>query len=424
MPAFCVHRGSFGNRPRRRDRAAVNRGDELRRDLLRRIAVAAAGLHRAAPFGRGRPGAARALQHLGHVQIDTISVVRRAHEHVLLERVPKLAPEHPDELVRRGEAFEYWAHAAAYLPMSAFRHALPRMHRLRAGGRHWAKADPRVKRAVLERVRAEGPLRARDFEAPPGHRGGWWSWKPAKAALERLFHEGELMVVAREGFEKTFDLTERVLPDGVDTRMPDPDEHALHLIRRARNALGVFQPRHVTHLRREEGLRTRVARLLEERVEAGELWTSGRGRDRWYLDAAAAERPPRIPGRVRLLSPFDPLTLHRDRLDRLFGFDYQLECYLPAGRRRHGYFSLPILAGSRFVGRADCTAERARSRFRIHHLVLEPGVDPQALAPGIAAAAAPLARQDGCDHLRIGRVSGLPAREGAALARRIEQIGI
>jgi uncharacterized protein YcaQ len=402
----------------------VSRTDALPKYLMRRIAVAAAGVHRAAPFGRGRPGAARALEHLGYVQIDTISVIRRAHEHVLLERVPNLSPEHPNELVRRGEAFEYWTHAAAYLPMSDFRHALPRMHRLRAGGRHWANADPRIKRAVLERVRTEGPLRARDFEAPPGHRGGWWSWKPAKAALERLFHEGELMIVAREGFEKSFDLTERVLPAGVDTRMPDPEEHALHLIRRARDALGVFQPRHVTHLRREAGLRVDVARLLAERVEAGELRTAGAGRDRWYLDAAAVARPPRIPGRVRLLSPFDPLVIHRDRLAHLFAFDYQLECYLPRERRRHGYFSLPILAGSRFVGRADCTAERARGVFRIHHLALEPGADPESLAPGMAAAAAPLARQDGCDHLRIDRVSGLPARTGTALARRIEQLGI
>ncbi|HSG87958.1 MAG TPA: crosslink repair DNA glycosylase YcaQ family protein [Pseudomonadales bacterium] len=394
---------------------------ELDPALLRRIAVGAAGLDRAEPFGRGRPGARRALQHLGYVQIDTISVVRRAHEHVLLSRVPRLAPAHLDELVRRGEAFEYWAHAAAYLPIEDFRHALPRMHRLRAGDRHWMRHDPKIVREVLERIRAEGPLQTRDFEQPAGHRGGWWSWKPAKIALERLFHEGHLMIVNREGFAKTYDLTERALPDHVDRSMPSPAEHADHLVERARATLGVFTARHVTHLRREQDLRTTVAARLDAAVEAGRLVRAEAGGTRWFVDAERLARPPRVSGRVRLLSPFDNLTIHRDRLARLFDFDYQLECYVPAAKRRYGYFALPILAGSRLVGRADCRADRRRGVFELRHLALETDRIGEDFAEDLTRAAFTLADQDACDRLRVGRISGLPRDRARTLKQRLEQ---
>lgn len=402
---------------------------------LVRVAVCATGLHRAAPFGRGRPGALAALRRLGYVQIDTISVVRRAHEHVLASRVPGFQPRHLDDLIRRREAFEYWAHAAAFLPMEDFRHALPRMQRLRDGGRHWVGQDARVMNEVLERIRVEGPLQSRDFDTPDGHRGGWWAWKPAKRALERLFHEGALMVVARDGFAKSWDLTERVLPADVDTRAPSLQEHADHLIERTRLALGVFLAPHVTYLRREEGLRPAVASGLDAAVEAGRL-TRVRAADRhWYVDSEQLQTTTRISNATRFLSPFDPLVLHRDRLARLFGFDYQLECYLPAAQRRYGYFSLPILRGARFIGRADCKAERASGRFLIRHLALEPGTDGldigseigsdigsniDRLTAELRAGAAQLAVLDGCDRLHVERVSGLPKARAAALRRGLE----
>lgn len=390
---------------------------------LARVAVRATGLHRAAPFGRGRPGALEALRRLGYLQIDTISVVRRAHEHVLASRVPGFQPRHLDELIRRREAFEYWAHAAAFLPMEDFRHALPRMQRLRAGGQHWIGRDARVMDEVLDRIRDEGPLQSRDFDAPDGHRGGWWSWKPAKRALERLFHEGALMVVERDGFAKSWDLTERVLPAHVDTRPPSLQAHADHLIERARLALGVFRPPHVTYLRRESGLRPAVAAGLAAAVEAGRL-TRVRAAERdWYVDRESLQTTARISNATRFLSPFDPLVLHRDRLARLFGFDFQLECYLPAPRRRYGYFSLPILQGATFIGRADCKAERATGRFLIRHLALEPGTgdraDIDALGAQLLSGAAQLAALDDCDQLRVERISGLTKTRAGALKQRL-----
>lgn len=386
-------------------------------ETLRRTAVHAAALSRSAPFGRGRPGAARALEHLGHVQIDTISVVARAHDHILAQRVPGAASGLLDGLVNARVAFEYWAHAAAYLPMADYRHVLPRMRRMADSIRQRPWARQREMDQVLARIRDEGPLRARDFAAPPGHRGGWWQWKPAKRALEALFHTGQLMVAGRDGFEKRFDLSERVLPADIDVGHPDLGEHAAWLVARARRNLGVFSPRQAYHLRREPGLGKAIGRALEGAMERGELLRirnpALNGATRWYVDAAGLEAASRPIGRqLRALSPFDPLVLHRDRLAVLFGFDYQLECYLPARRRRHGYFSLPLLSGTRFIGRADCKSERSTRRLVIRHLALEEtgrGQDPARLLEGFAA----LARMNDCDHLVLEHASGVDG----ALAR-------
>jgi uncharacterized protein len=151
------------------------------------------------------------------VQIDTISVVERAHHHVLWSRDRDYRPTVLPALeAEPRQAFEYWAHAAAYLPMSDYRYCLPRMRRIAADGHEWFASDRRMEDWVRDRIRAEGPLRSQDFESD-GARGPWWDWKPAKAALEYLFQSGELMVAARPGFQKLYDLAERVLPPGTDT---------------------------------------------------------------------------------------------------------------------------------------------------------------------------------------------------------------
>ena len=189
---------------------------------LRRIALDRQGLLKREPFGRGKRATLKAIEQLGYVQIDTISVVERAHNHVLRARVPNYENHHIDKLQREGRIFEYWFHAAAYLPMRDFRFALPRMHAMRSGEERWLRSrDQKLMREVLATVRETGPLKARDFEDTRRGRGGWWDWKPAKSALEQLFMQGDLMVTGREGFQKIYDLTERVLPADTDMRTPD-----------------------------------------------------------------------------------------------------------------------------------------------------------------------------------------------------------
>ena len=177
-------------------------------DEARRIALSAQGLLRSAPFGRGADAAARAIDQLGYVQIDTISVVNRAHHHVLQSRVPGFRPELYNKLLARKEIFEYWFHAAAYLPLREYRFYLRAM---RAARERW-KVDGKTKREVLAAIEAEGPLGSRFFESGGHQSGGWWDWKPAKRALELLYLQGELVVTAREGFQKIYDLAERALP--------------------------------------------------------------------------------------------------------------------------------------------------------------------------------------------------------------------
>lgn len=405
-------------------------GATATRRRLRRLALERQGLLAAAPFGRGLSGARRAVETLGYVQIDTISVVSRAHEHVLQARVPGFGPDVLDRLQARREVFEYWAHAAAYLPMRDYRFALPRMHDVRSGQERWIRCRDRALMArVLDRVRAEGPLQARDFEAPQGRRGaGWWDWKPAKRALEQLFMEGELMSVGRVGFQKVYDLAERALPPDVDTRMPALEEYAEHLIERQLAALGCASTRVCVYQRYTPGLRAAVDAALTSAAAAGrllplDLAAPGAPRETVYVEPESFEtRLAPARAQARILSPFDNLVIHRHRGQSLFDFDYQLECYVPGPKRRFGYFCLPILYRDRLVGRADCKAHRSTGRFEIKRLFLE---HPDAVEPdgddaltAIAAAFADLAAHNGCDRIDVGGVA--PERFGKAFRRACE----
>lgn len=312
------------------------------------------------------------IRRLGYVQIDTISVVERAHHHVLWSRNRRYRHAHLSTLQNERKIFEYWAHAASYLPMEDYRMYLPDMQRIRDCGGLWHKANPQLKRCVLERIRQEGPLRSRDFEHRDDRKRSMWQWRPTKAALETLFREGELMIVGREGFQKVFDLRERVLPDWVDTRFPTAREHADFLINRYLDANGFGTIAEMTYLRK--AVRPHVQSRLCELEESEQLTRIEVGEKMYYakaemLDALSSIKQSQ---RVRVLSPFDNLVIQRARVLALFGFAYQLECYLPKHKRRHGYFCLPVLWNNRLVARVDCKADRGRRVLLIHNLCMEP----------------------------------------------------
>ncbi len=392
---------------------------------LRRAALAAQGLLKQSPFGRGRNATRAAIEQLGYVQIDTISVVTRAHHHVLHSRVPNYRPDHLDHLQRQGAIFEYWYHAAAYLPMGDYRFALPHMQGIRDGSERWIRSrDTKLMKNVLARVAAEGPLMARDFAAAGSGGKGWWDWKPAKRALEQLFMQGDLMVTGRQGFQKVYDLTERVLPAGTDTRMPSHQEMAAHLLEATLRAHGHVTPRVITYQRRGPALRAALKEILEERVAEGSLVrVLEPGGGLAYADARLLDtRSPPAPPRALLLSPFDNLVIHRERVRALFGLDYQLECYFREADRRFGYFCLPILYRDSLVGRADCKAHRRQGRFQVVHLHLETQAADrdEAFLPALAAAIRRFAGFNGCQDIQVSRVS--PAAPAAAL-RRVLQAG-
>ncbi|MDH3376094.1 MAG: winged helix DNA-binding domain-containing protein [Gammaproteobacteria bacterium] len=346
---------------------------------LRRIALNQQGLLKTDKFGRGKQATLRAIEHIGYVQIDTISVVERAHHHVLWSRVSNYQPKFLDQLVKERKLFEYWFHAASWLPMRDFRFALPRMAKMN-GERDWFKnRDSKLNRPILARVREEGPLRARDFEDTRKGKKQWWDWKPAKQALEQLFMQGELMVRGREGFQKVYDLPERVLPDWVDTREPGMDEYAGHLVDTTLRAHGFATLKSISYLRKGRLLRDAIREQLQVRIDAGSITTVPlKNNSLGYVVAELFEsRAPRSSAIVRILSPFDNAVIQRERGRDIFDFDYQIECYVPEAKRQFGYFCLPILYRDRFVGRIDCKAHRSEKRLDIKSVVIEHQVDDE-----------------------------------------------
>ena len=279
-------------------------------------------------------GVEKALNRLGYVQIDTISVVARAHHHTLFTRVSKYQEPMLNRLVAKRRAFEYWCHAASYLPIREYRFALPMMRAVARGevrfGRH---RDDKVHAWVRDRIRAEGPLFARDFEDSRAKRSGWWDWKPAKLALEQLFMQGELTSVERQGFQKRYELTERFLPADIETSEPTMAEHADYVIDVGPCGAWLRGPRRpLAYFRRDARVRKAVRQRIAERVRSGHLVERRtQNGERIYSRPGALDRTPATRGRRRTypLAPFDSAVIQRERGRSVFGFDYTIECYVP-----------------------------------------------------------------------------------------------
>ena len=379
-------------------------------------------LHSALPpvvkKGRALDATLAAINHLGYVQIDTISVIERAHHHTLWIRNPRYRFDHLDSLMAKRSIFEYWSHAAAYLPMSDYRFCLRKMKEIADGKGHWFQRDPKMMQWVLRRIREEGPLQSRDFASDTQSNRQAWDWKPAKQALEQLFMQGELMTTRRENFQKVYDLTERVLPDHVDTRPPTENEWFTHLIRRSLGANGIANAAEIGYLRK--GIKQGLLSTLDHLIESGEVEqveikpARGESGLRYFMlpEVRALFDKPLRRKQVRLLSPFDNLLIQRKRIRQLFGFDYQIECYVPEGKRVFGYFCLPILFGSDLVGRIDCKADRPKQTLFVKAVFLEhPIKDMAAFAALFHGALVDFARFNQCHTLAFDRIDH-PALKG------------
>ena len=382
-------------------------------ETARRAAIHAQGLDVEAP-PPGKEGVAQAIERLGYVQIDTISVIERAHHHTIWNRCPDYLPQHLDDLqaVDR-RIFEYWAHAISYLPISDYRFYLPRMAQHRSGDRAWLSAwkaeHPHVLESVLDRIRKEGALCSKDFEPPPGtKRGTWWDWKPAKRALEILFWQGDLMISSRESFQKRYDLTERVLPPHVDTILPSTEEAARFHVVRALRAQGVAQRREMERtlsIADRPALRAALNELIA--AKEVELWSVSGEKETLYALPGALDLPaPTNPSRAILLSPFDNLIIQRDRMKWLFDFEYTLECYVPPAKRKVGYFVLPLLWEDRLIARLDPKADRKSETLQVKTLLFEPTFTSiKDALPSVAEAVAGFARFNGCTRVTFDRIS-------------------
>lgn len=336
----------------------------LTKKEARNIILAAHGFDKNKPFGTGPSSISNVVQHLGYVQIDTISVVERAHHHILWSRIPGYKAEwlHQAQIKSRS-VFEYWSHAAAYLPMQDFRYSIPVMEAFRSKKDRWPKSHRNEMKRILDRIRGEGPVMSRHFESD--HKGGtWWDWKPEKWALQRLYQEGLLMVSHRDGFQRVYDLPEKIIPAHVDISTPGWREYYTHLIQSTLHAQGIASRSELIHLRHID--HDKFDLVLDELLEARKIVPLKiEGMKAMYTMAYYLDPFIRISNHVSILSPFDNLVIWRNRLKGVFDFDYTLECYLPAHKREYGYFCLPVLQKDKFIGRLDVKADRKTKTLEI-----------------------------------------------------------
>jgi uncharacterized protein YcaQ len=379
----------------------------------RRIALRSQLLDGPRGLPAGKEGVARAVDHLGYVQIDTLAVVERAHHHTLWARRPGYEAAALDELHGRDKRlFEYWGHGASFLPMADYRYYIPRMRAFPWGVGWMARLRDRhedVMASVLARVEKEGALRAADFKAPEGRKsGGWWDWKPAKVALELLMWQGRLMVAERRNFQRVYDLPERVLPPGVDTSVPDADELGRFAVRRALGAHGVMTRReiygHITSFDRAAVDAALAALTVEGEVAPARI--KELPEEEYFASPAALAWRAGRRRRLHILSPFDNAVVQRERVKRLFGVDFALECYVPAAKRRFGYFALPVLWGDEFAAQLDAKAERKRGRLVVKNFKLEAGVEPSAeFRDELGDKLVAFARFNGCEEVAVERAT-------------------
>jgi len=348
---------------------------------VRRLAIVAQGY---APRHRAGTAAevAAAVQRLSCVQLDSISTVERSHRIALAGRIGSFPETAVSRLLARGRLIEYWAHEACLLPAEDWSLFRPSME---VGGRRWYgevdRTHPHLREQVLNEIRDRGPLGSRHFEGA-ARQGEMWGWKPAKRMLELLWNHGELVVAGRQGFQRLYNLPERVLPREVlDADPPAEAERLRELALRAIRARGVLTERGVVEHWRLKGGVARVRGAIEGLLADGlvERRDVDDGGAPVLLPAGASLDGP-APTAAVLLSPFDNLLWDRPFARRVLGFDHLIEVYKPAPQRRFGYYVLPLLWRDRIVGRADLKSERARGELVVRAFHLEVGVrDSRAL---------------------------------------------
>jgi uncharacterized protein YcaQ len=378
----------------------------------------------------GKEGAAQIIDKLGYIQIDPMSVIKRTHHHTLWTRKPDYQEEMLYELQTTDRrVFEYWTHALAYLPMADYRYSLPRMQNFHTSKDKFVQwhleKSQNMLQLVLECIRREGPQTLQDLTQKLGAESQLPSPsnEPIKSTLNVLFWRGEIMVTQRLNSEKTYDLTERVLPDNLDTSYPSEEELGRFLIYRALSALGVASEKDICTYMQPGAARDAVfaaagkaviATSLKNLVDEGtvipiSLSIPDDSRSCYYALAEIVEnsltQAPTKP-QVFLLSPFDNLIINRERIQRIFGFDYKLECYVSAAKRKFGYYTMPILWSGNLVGRFDPKAERKRKVLILQNLGFEPEfISFEDFLPVLAEKLIAMAAFNDCETIELKKVS-------------------
>ena len=352
-----------------------------RRIFLHRHALAEA------PIGPAKAAdLACLISRIGFVQVDSITTVERAHHMILFARQQSYKPEYLKPLLERDRAlFEHWTHDASILPVALFPHWQHRFvrdtHRLRDNWARWFRDGYEAKfDEILNRIANHGPVTSTDVGVGEARgKGGWWDWHPSKTALEWMWRTGALSITRRDGFQKVYDLTERVIPDHHRTATPDIHETSHWACTSALNHLGFATPTelaaywdavHIADAR--AWCRAELARgqLIEINVQNA----AGTTRPAYARPGILQEIPPEPTARIRILSPFDPALRDRARAERLFDFHYRIEVFVPEARRTYGYYVFPILEGAQIIGRIDAKAFRSLGELKVRAVWPEAGI--------------------------------------------------
>ena len=361
--------------------------DLIRNEDARRLFLHLQGLSRPPRERLGRAGLRDLIEQIGFVQIDSINTVERAHHQILFSRNQTYRQSHLRALHERDRAlFENWTHDAAMIPCTFYPYWQHRFaheqDRLRARWRKWRRDGfEDLIDTIRTRIDRDGPTMSRDLtpsgEARAGD--GWWDWHPAKTALEYLWRTGEIAVVRRDGFQKVYDLSERAIPEAYRTIEVSRSEHVDWACRSALDRLGFATSGELAAfwdaISPKEAAHWCKARLGSDLVEVAVEPADG-GKPRICFAhpdfRARLATAPDPPGRLRVLSPFDPVLRDRARTERLFGYRYRIEVFVPATKREYGYYVFPLLEGARFVGRIDMKHDRQDGTLRVKGLWPEP----------------------------------------------------
>ncbi|MDQ0647607.1 uncharacterized protein YcaQ [Microbacterium natoriense] len=385
--------------------------DSLSAAQARRMALAAQGFTRSRPASVAARHIHTVMGRLGVLQIDSVNVFARSHYMPLFSRLGAYDPDLLDRvfMAKTTHYVEYLAHEATFMPIQdwplwRFRREYFRARLAKAGS--WAASNERTLAWVRDELRSRGPLRPADIRADaPRERGTWWDWDEVKLALEHMWRTGDVAISGRKGFERSYALAEHVVPaDILAQEIPVPDAMR-ELVRRAARSHGVATASDLADYYRIRD-RSAVITAIGELTDAGELmpvrvkgWErQGRPLPAWrHADAVL----PRSVNAATLLTPFDPVVWFRDRALRAFDLDYRIEIYVPAEKRRYGYYSLPVLVGDRIVARVDLKADRAASTLQVQSAWWEPQARPSDDADLIAGELALAAAWQGLEHVSV-----------------------
>ena len=379
----------------------------LSADQARRIALGAQGFAEPAPKGMvDRRHGRKVLDRVGLIQIDSVNVLVRSQELPLFARLGDHRRDLIPSMTKSGDLFEYWAHEASHIPVDLQPLLRWRMDDAREGRGTWKGVaairheEPALVQSVLDQVCERGPLTTGMIEGG-GERGDdMWAWSPGKRALEYLFWSGDLTARRGSNFERWYDLPEHVLPARViEAATPVPTDAKKELLVVGARSHGVGTARDLADYFRLNVPESRP--LLDELVDEGRLLPAEvtGWKDKAYLHPGA-RRPNNPKGRA-LLSPFDSLVWERARTERIWGFRYRIEIYVPKPKRVHGYYVLPFLLDGHLVARVDLKSDRKAGALLVQAAFAEDGVDRSRVARELAGELAALAAFLGLEGVEV-----------------------